>query len=154
MKKLLNFKSLKMIVLLFDFLMFQASLAIGYLLWVRIPWHGNWQYFDEFSVVLWILPPLAIIVFKAIGLYKPEMGVIGVQEQTLIFKAIWITYFVILAFSFFYREIQFSRLATLYSMFISIILVSFERFFIRQAFIWLHKKGDWPSIRDYLWSGI
>ncbi len=141
MKKLLNFKSLKMIVLLFDFLMFQASLAIGYLLWVRIPWHGNWQYFDEFSVVLWILPPLAIIVFKAIGLYKPEMGVIGVQEQTLIFKAIWITYFVILAFSFFYREIQFSRLATLYSMFISIILVSFERFFIRQAFIWLHKKG-------------
>lgn len=132
---------LKLIVVAFDFISFQVSLAIGYLLWVRIPWHGNWQYFTEFSTVMWILPPLAIIVFKAIGLYKPGMGVIGVQEQSLIFKGIWIIYFFLFAFTFFYRDIDFSRLATLYSMVVALFVVSTERYFLRHFFSYLNRKG-------------
>lgn len=124
-----------------DFACFQVSLIIGYLLWVRFPWHGHWQYFFAYSAILYILPPLGIIVFKSIGLYKPEMGVIGVQEQSSIFKGIWVTYFTVLAFSFFYREIEFSRLAVLYSMFISLFLISMERFCIRRIYVWLNRRG-------------
>lgn len=129
------------LVAISDFFCFQVSLALGYLLWVRLPWHGNWQFFNEYMVMLWILPPVALIVFKSIGLYKPGMGVIGVQEQSLIFKGIWIVYFLVFALSFFYRDASLSRLATLYSMFISIVVISFERFLFRRIFSWLNHKG-------------
>lgn len=131
----------RIVAALLDFCSFQVALVIGYLLWVRFPWHGNWQYFKDFAVILWILPPLAIVVFKGIGLYKPEMGVIGVYEQTSIFKGIWITYFTVLAFSFFYREIQFSRLATLYSMFFAIVFISTERYFVRRLAVLVNQWG-------------
>ncbi len=136
-----NIHLIRILSVILDFLSFQVSLVIAYILWVRFPWHGNWQYFADFSVILYILPPLAIVVFKAVGLYKPEMGMIGVYEQSSIFKAIWITYFTVLAFSFFYRGIEFSRLATLYSMFIAIFLISFERFLIRKLYVWMNRKG-------------
>ena len=136
-----NFRMLSVFVSLLDFLSFNASLLIGYWLWIAFRWHGNFQPFSVYSMILWILPPVGLIVFKAVGLYKPEMGVIGVQEQSLIFKAIWITYLIIFALSFFYRGVSFSRLATFYSIFISLFFISIERFLIRRFFEWLNRKG-------------
>lgn len=127
-------------VVLLDFLCFQLSLVIGYWLWIAYPWHGNYQSFAAFALILWILPPTAVFVFKAVGLYKPEMGVMGVQEQSLIFNGVWLVYVMIFAMSFFYRGVSFSRLATFYSFFISLILISFERYLIRQCFEWLYQK--------------
>lgn len=144
--KLVNFarqayRLATIVIAVLDFFCLQIALLIGYWLWITFPWHGNYQFFSEFSLILWILPPIGIVVFKAVGLYKPEMGVIGVQEQSLIFKAIWIVYIIAFAFSFFYREIEFSRLATFYSIFFAIFLISLERFFARHLFIWLNQKG-------------
>jgi len=136
-----NVQYMRALVLILDFFSFQVALALGYLLWVRFPWHGHWQYFSEFAIIFGILPPLAIIVFKAIGLYKPEMGMIGVYEQSSIFRGIWITYFTVVAFSFFYRSIEFSRLATLYSMFFAIVFVSVERLLIRRLYAFLNRRG-------------
>lgn len=135
------FGLLVFVVALTDVMVFQTSLAGGYLLWVRFPWHGNWQYFSEFSRIMWVLPPLAIVVFKAIGLYRPEMGVMSVMEQSLIFKAIWILYALFFGATFFYREVEISRLATLYSMVLATFLISTERFFFRRIFSWLNEKG-------------
>lgn len=136
-----GFRVLAVVMAVLDFFVLQWSLLAGYWLWVEFPWHGNYQSFEAFSQILWILPPIGIIIFKSVGLYKPEMGVIGVQEQSLIFKAIWIIYFTILAITFFYRDVQFSRLAVFYSILFAIVLISIERFFIRRFVQWLHQKG-------------
>ena len=136
-----SFHLLTVLVAIFDFLCLQTALLIGYWFWVTFPWHGNYQLFSDFSLILWILPPIGIIVFRAIGLYKPEMGVIGVQEQSLIFKGTWIIYVAVFALSFFYRSIEFSRLSLFYSIFISLFLVSFERFLMRRFFEYLNQHG-------------
>lgn len=136
-----GFNPLTFGVAVLDFFCFQTALLAGYWLWVLFPWHGHYQFFSEFALIVWVLPAIGIVVFKAIGLYKPEMGVIGVQEQSLIFKAIWIIYLLVFALSFFYRETHFSRLATFYSIFIAIFLISVERYFVRHFFIWLNQKG-------------
>ncbi len=136
-----RYRLLKVFVGCLDFLCFQAALLVGFWLWISFPWHGNYQYFSDYSLILWILPPIAIVVFNAVGLYEPEMGVIGVQEQSLIFKAVWIVYFIVFAASFFYREVSFSRLATFYSIFIALFFLSLARLFIRALFSWLNRKG-------------
>ena len=124
-----------------DFLSLQAAVLIGYWLWIAFPWHGHYQLFSDYAEILWILPPIGLVIFSLVGLYKPEMGVIGVEEQMLIFKAVWIIYFVTFAFSFFYRHIHFSRLSIFYSIFVAIAFLSAERFFVRRVFEWLHKRG-------------
>lgn len=136
-----GFKRFVPLIAALDFLCFQLSLYLGYLLWINFPWHGNYQYFSDFVIVLWVLPPVAVLVFTVIQLYKPEMGVIGVQEQSLIFKGIWIAYASGFAISFFYRDVHFSRLAVFYSIFISIVLISIERYWVRRCFQWLCLKG-------------
>jgi len=124
-----------------DFVCFQIALLAGYWLWISYPWHGNYQYFSDFSGILWIMPPIGVIVFASIELYKPDMGVIGVREQSLIFKGIWIIYFATFTITFFYRGVYFSRLAIFYSIFFSILLISIERHFIRKFMQWLCQKG-------------
>lgn len=126
---------------LLDLFCFEAALALGYYLWMRFPWHGHWQHFSDYSILMLIVPPLAILVFKAVGLYKPEMGIMGVQEQSLLFKAIAMIYGLVLAVTFFYREVTFSRLAMLYSMSLALVFVSIERYLVRRFFVWLNRKG-------------
>ena len=143
MKKVSNhpFRFWAVPIAVFDFLCFQAALLIGYWLWITYPWHGNFQLFSDYSRILWILPPIGVLVFRSIGLYKPEMGVVSVEEQSLIFKAVWILYTVTLALSFFYRHVHFSRLAVLYSVPVALFFISIERFFVRRIFEWCHKRG-------------
>ncbi len=124
-----------------DFMCLEASVLIGYWLWITFPWHGHHQLFSDYAQILWVLPPAGLLVFLLVGLYKPEMGVIGVEEQSLIFKAIWIMYLVTFSFSFFYRNVAFSRLAIFYSVFTAITLLSLERFLVRRFFEWRHKRG-------------
>ena len=95
------FSLLVVLVGMVDYAVFHFSLLASYLLWVHFPWHGHWQYFADFSQILWVIPPLAVLVFKAVGLYKPEMGILSVQEQSSIFKAIWILYFIFFSATFF-----------------------------------------------------
>jgi exopolysaccharide biosynthesis polyprenyl glycosylphosphotransferase len=126
-------------IALCDFFCLQAALGIGYWFWSAFPWHGNFQPFEIYGRLLWVVPPLGVLVFKSVGLYKSKMGVMGVEEQSLIFKAIWTLYFCVLAFMFFYRGSLFSRLATFYSIFIAILLISVERYLFRHLIEWLHK---------------
>lgn len=136
-----SFHLLTVLVVLIDFFCLQLALIVGYWLWMTYRWHGNYQLFSDFSQILLILPIIGIIVFRAIGLYKPQMGVLGVQEQSLIFKGTWITYITVFALSFFYRTVEFSRLALTYSFFLSLILVSTERFLMRRVFEALNQLG-------------
>jgi len=136
-----GFHKLTPLIALLDFLSFQVSLTLAYVMWIAYPWHGNFQYFEEYTVLFWGLPFAGIIVFRVVDLYKPEMGIIGVREQSLVFKGIWITYFMVFVFSFFYREVYFSRLVLFYSIFFSIILISTERFTMRLLLQWMSQKG-------------
>jgi exopolysaccharide biosynthesis polyprenyl glycosylphosphotransferase len=124
-----------------DFLFLQFSLLLGYWLWVTFPWHGHYQPFSEYAQILWALPFLGILIFKGVGLYKPQMGILAIEEQSLIFKGIWIIYFIGFAVSFFYRDVRFSRLSIFYSIFIAVLLISTERFFFRNIIQRLHEKG-------------
>ena len=142
--KTLSHKGMSVLTLfyaLMDLLSFHAALAAGFWFWITFPWHGHHQPFSDFSVVLWVIPPLGLIVFQGVGLYKREMGILGVEEQSLIFKAVWILYLIAFATSFFYRDIDFSRLAMFYSIFFSIAFVSFERYLLRRILEGLHRKG-------------
>ncbi|HLD50486.1 MAG TPA: sugar transferase [bacterium] len=136
-----RFNVLTAAVAALDFMCLEASVLIGYWLWISFPWHGHHQLFSDYAQILWVLPPVGLFVFLLVGLYKPEMGVIGVEEQSLIFKAIWIIYLATFAFSFFYRHVYFSRLSIFYSVFAAISLLSAERFLVRRFFEWRHKRG-------------
>lgn len=141
-KSFINFFVIRnAIVVLADFLCLNAALLIGYLIWVTYPWSGKFQAFEEYARILWILPPLGILVFNAVDLYKSEVGIQGVEEQGLIFKAVWILYLIGLALSFFYRDVKFSRLATFYSFFVATVLISLERFLFRYLFQWSNERG-------------
>lgn len=129
------------ITLLLDLFSLEVALILGYALWVAFPWHGNYQYFSDYSKILWILPLLAVPVFYGIGLYKPEIGILGIEEQSLIFKAIWILYLGVFGISFFYRDVEFSRLAVFYSIFMAVFLVSLFRFLTRFVFARLNAQG-------------
>lgn len=135
-----SFHGLMLLVAILDFLCLEAALVIGYWVWIAFPWHGNFQEFSVFSIILWVLPPMGIVVFAFIDLYKPEKGIIGVREQSLILKGIWIIYFIGFAVSFFYREVHFSRLAVFYSIFAAILLISLQRYFSRRFFDWLSQR--------------
>ncbi len=124
-----------------DFCCLNAALLLGYWLWITYPWHGHYQPFANYSVILGIVPPLGLLVFHGVGLYKHQMGVMGVAEQSLIFKALWLLYAAAFVVSFFYRGSDFSRLATFYSVFISILLISLERHGMRRVYAWLHARG-------------
>jgi len=138
-----GFRLLRWLVAVNDFACLEMALLVGYWIWTSItfPWHVNFQPFSTFALILVILPPVGIVVFKAVGLYKPEMGIMGVQEQSLIFKATGVTYLIVFASSFFIRTVQFSRLSIFYSFFISVFLLSVERFLWRRFFEWLNEKG-------------
>ena len=125
---------------LLDFLCLQIALGLGYWLWIAYPWHGHYQSFQEYALILAILPPLGIVVFHAVGLYKTDGGT-GVEEQSRIFKAIWIVYLCTFMISFFYRSVAFSRLAILYSIVFAIVLVTLERFAVRRFMEWLRQRG-------------
>ena len=129
------------ITLLLDLFSLEVALILGYAAWILFPWHGNYQYFADYSQILWILPLLAIPVFYAVGLYKPEIGILGIEEQSLIFKAIWILYLSVFGVSFFYRDVEFSRLAVFYSILIAIFLVSLCRFLTRFIFAGFNERG-------------
>ena len=77
------FESLTFLVILFDLLCLELSLLAGYWLWIAFPWHGHYQLFSLYSRILWVFPLLGIFVFRSIGLYKPEMGVLGVWRREL-----------------------------------------------------------------------
>jgi exopolysaccharide biosynthesis polyprenyl glycosylphosphotransferase len=137
----LVFQLLIGLVVVLDFICLVIALVLGYWLWVTFPWHGRYQPFEDFVLIIWIAAPIGLIVFNAVGLYKQEMGVMGVQEQSLIFKAVFMIYVVILSLTFFYREIEFSRLSIFYSFFIAILFVSTERFLLRHLNQRLNAKG-------------
>lgn len=136
-----RFNFLTAAVAVLDFLCLEAAVLIGFWLWISFPWHGHHQLFSDYARILWVLPPVGLLVFTFVGLYKPEMGVIGVEEQSLIFKAVWIMYLLTFSISFFYRHVHFSRLAIFYSIFAAISLLSIERFFVRRFYEWRHKRG-------------
>ena len=125
---------------LLDFLCLQIALGLGYWFWIAYPWHGNYQSFQDYALILAILPPLGIVVFHAVGLYKTDGGT-GVEEQSRIFKAIWIVYLCTFMISFFYRSVAFSRLAILYSIVFAISLVTLERFAVRRFMEWFRQRG-------------
>jgi exopolysaccharide biosynthesis polyprenyl glycosylphosphotransferase len=135
----LNLRALFLLTM--DFICLEAALLAAYALWVAFPWHGNYQAFSDFVLALLILPPIGIFIFQAVGLYQMDTGLLGIQEQSLIFKAVWILYLTGFVISFFYREVEFSRLAIFYSLFLSAALISLERFFIRHFFERLNQQG-------------
>lgn len=128
-------------VIVLDMLSMELSFLLGYWLWVAYPWHGNYQPLSVYWVVLWALPVLSVVVFNAVGLYKSESGIMAVEEQSKIFKALWITYGITFATSFFYRNVDFSRLVIFYSIFIALVIVSFERYCIRLLWEWNNQRG-------------
>lgn len=126
---------------LFDALSLGAALILGYWLWVMFPWHGNYQPFWDYVLLIFVLIPLGLWIFSSVGLYKSEVGILGIEEQCLILKGIWVLYTLSFAITFFYRDIAFSRLATLYSIVFAILFVSVERYSLRRLFSWLNQHG-------------
>lgn len=135
------FNLLLLIIAIFDFATLAVSLLSGYWLWVTFPWHGNYQLFEDFSLIVWVVPFLGLFVFHFCGLYKRQMGILGVEEQSLLLKAVWVLYAIVFGFAFFYRDIEFSRLAVFYSVFIALVLLNIERTFLRYWLAKLHKKS-------------
>ncbi|MBI3316521.1 MAG: sugar transferase [Candidatus Omnitrophica bacterium] len=129
------------LVVLADLVCLTAALVGGYWLWKTFAWHGHYQYFSDYVLTVYFLPLAGVVIFRMGGLYKAEAGLLGVEEQSLIFKAIVNLFTLFFAISFFYRRVEFSRLAVFYSFFLAVIFVSVSRYLLRQFFSWLNRRG-------------
>ena len=118
-----------------DFITLFAGFLAGFILWQSLKfWHHNYHPLSIF--IPYSLFAIVILIFylRHFKLYERQSGLLNVYELTGIIKAFLLGFMTVLAFSFFYRETEFSRLATVFAYTISFISINIERHLFKK--IW------------------
>lgn len=83
-----------------------------------------------------------VIIFERMGLYKNQMSILNIEETRKIFKGIFLCTFLFIMAIFFLKIVfYFSRLITIYSVFIICVLLNGERLLFFKLHQYLHLKG-------------
>jgi Undecaprenyl-phosphate glucose phosphotransferase len=96
-----------------------------------------WEYLKLLMVVIVVWA----IVFKYVGLYMPKRGVSFGYEFIDIVKASTISFLVLIAFTFFYRDYSYSRMMMVYFWLISIVGLISSRGMFRKTLRILRERG-------------
>ena len=97
-----------------------------------------------FEIYLWLLVPILVvwgISFRAFNLYRPRRMGSHLAEFLDIAKANTISVLVLVAFTAFYRQFEYSRLVFLYFWMLNLIALGFSRMAFREALRFMRKQG-------------
>lgn len=114
-----------------DFITVSSSFLLGYYLYHFI--FKNFgigigpQPFDLYLKLSLSAGIFFVIVFKIVGLYYKEVSILNIDEMKKIFKAILYGAMILIAISFYMKELHLSRLIISYSLIIMFFLIYIER---------------------------
>jgi FlaA1/EpsC-like NDP-sugar epimerase len=97
-----------------------------------------------FEIYLWLLVPILIvwgISFRAFNLYRPRRMGSHLAEFLDIAKANTISVLVLVAFTAFYRQFEYSRLVFLYFWLLNLLALGFSRMAFREGLRFMRKQG-------------
>jgi exopolysaccharide biosynthesis polyprenyl glycosylphosphotransferase len=133
------------ILMLVDAAVVFASFLISF--WIRfysglLPLHKGVPLFKPYLVGSLVVALLWILVFWLLGLYETRLRLTKDEEVYRVGKGAFVCVVAVMAFSFFYREVVWSRLVLIMASAISFLLVSAERVVLVVVFRrWMAKHG-------------
>lgn len=96
------------------------------------------------DIYLWLLPLIVMVwglSFRAFNLYRPRRMGPHVAEIFDIAKANTLSVLVLVAFTFFLRQPEYSRLVFLYFWFLNLLTLGFSRMAFREGLRFIRKQG-------------
>jgi Undecaprenyl-phosphate glucose phosphotransferase len=96
------------------------------------------------DIYLWLLLPIVTVwglSFRAFNLYRPRRMGSHVAEFFDIAKANTLSVLVLVAFTFFLREPEYSRLVFLYFWILNLVTLGFSRMAVREGLRFIRKQG-------------
>ena len=96
------------------------------------------------DIYLWLLLPILTVwglSFRAFNLYRPRRMGSHVAEFFDIAKANTLSVLVLVAFTFFLREPEYSRLVFLYFWILNLVTLGFSRMAFREGLRFIRKQG-------------
>jgi Undecaprenyl-phosphate glucose phosphotransferase len=97
-----------------------------------------------FEIYLWLLIPILVvwgISFRAFNLYRPRRMGSHLAEFFDIAKANTLSVLVLVAFTAFHRQFEYSRLVFLYFWLLNLIALGFSRMAFREGLRFMRKQG-------------
>ena len=137
-------KFFETLVLLLDWITLSCSWVLAYYLRFYVPVIYEPEYIPPFIIYLTLLAimlPLWYIVFKAFGLYRPRRISSKIAEIMDISKGTTIAVLILISFTFFVRQYEFSRLTFLYFWIISMVALCIERILFRELLRFIRRRG-------------
>lgn len=114
--------------------------------------HSHVPSFREYARSLIVIIPVFLIVFRSYRLYDATMHVRRIGEIFIVIKAISFAIVILMALTFFYRGLSYSRIYLVVLWIVSILLVSEARYLMIQ---WgYHRKSRNQDISRTLLIGI
>jgi len=133
------------ILMLVDSILVFVSFLISF--WIRfysglIPLRSGVPDFRPYLLGSIFVAFLWVVIFWLLGLYETRIRVSRDEEVYRVAKGAFVCMMAVMAFSFFYRDVVWSRLTLLMAAGISLILVSLERTILVDIFHrWMLKSG-------------
>ncbi len=97
-----------------------------------IPIRGSAPGFSNYMHTLFVIIPVYLWFFRAYGLYQSQRHRRRIEEIFMVMKAITFAVVILMAFTFLYRGLSYSRVYLVALWILSIFLVSFARYFLIQ----------------------
>jgi len=97
-----------------------------------------------FEIYLWLLIPILVvwgISFRAFNLYRPRRMGSHLAEFLDIAKANTLSVLVLVAFTAFHRQFEYSRLVFLYFWLLNLVALGFSRMAFREGLRFMRKQG-------------
>jgi exopolysaccharide biosynthesis polyprenyl glycosylphosphotransferase len=123
--------------LLLDCAAIIASAALAYVVSFHyfrplIKEHALSPDFYQYAKTLFIILPVYVIVMRRFGLYRFERNIRRIEEMFLIFKSVTFSIILLMALSFFYRTVSYSRIFLIFLWLISIVNLGTARYALIQ----------------------
>ncbi len=109
-----------------------------------VPPFAVYKGIPPFDIYLWLLLPILVvwgISFRAFNLYRPRRMGSHLAEVLDIAKANTISVLVLIVFTFFLRQFEYSRLVFLYFWLFNLVALGFSRMAFREGLRFIRKQG-------------
>lgn len=123
-----------LLTLMADMIAIVAAFGIAYLLrfWSIFPVKGMPAHFQDYFRILVIVLPTYIICLRAYGLYSFRHNLRRVERIFQVIKGVTLAVILLMAVTFFYRQLSYSRIYLIMMWLLSIFFVSINRYFLIQ----------------------
>ena len=97
-----------------------------------IPVRGEAPAFQDYAKVLFVIVPVFIYFFRAYGLYQTRRNIRRIEEVFQVIRACTASIVILMAVSFFYRGLSYSRIYLVLLWILSILVITSARYLLIQ----------------------